>query len=110
MVFGVSKGRAAASFVELEGLQTLRPAKSASPERAANSTDGDDDDDAGLTLFRSVRKYSRVAAWTVALSSAIALTGFDISIVSNVSSLPEFQCVFACGRSRQLTTLAKSLN
>ncbi len=93
MVFGAPKGRAAASFVELEGLQTLRSAKSASPERGANSTD--DDDDAGLPFFRSVKKYSRVAAWTVALSSAIALTGFDISIVSNVSSLPEFQCVRA---------------
>lgn len=50
------------------------------------------DDNASLSFGQALRRHLRLAGWTLALSSAIVLTGFDINIVSNVASLPEFQC------------------
>jgi hypothetical protein len=48
--------------------------------------------DAGnLTLVRAIRKWPKVSAWSVAISSTIVLFGFDISIISTVSSITQFQ-------------------
>ena len=59
---------------------------------------GDDDsntggEDASLGIGQALRRYPRLAGWALALSTAIILTGFDINIVSNVATLPEFQYV-----------------
>lgn len=60
---------------------------------SGNSLGGDGDSDASLSIVQAGRQNPRLAGWTLALSTAIILTGFDINIISNVASLPEFQCV-----------------
>jgi hypothetical protein len=45
------------------------------------------------TLWKSIRKWPKVLAYSLGLTSGILLYGFDTSIVGNVSAIPEFQCV-----------------
>ncbi|TLS24975.1 hypothetical protein PpBr36_06926 [Pyricularia pennisetigena] len=47
-----------------------------------------------LSAIQAIRKWPWISAWQLALSSGIILTGFDLSIVSNVASLPAFQVQF----------------
>lgn len=42
-------------------------------------------------LWKSIRKWPRVLAYSLGMTSAILLYGFDTSIVGNVSAIPEFQ-------------------
>lgn len=44
-----------------------------------------------LSMIQAVRKWPKISWWCLGLTSAIILTGFDISIISSVASLPEFQ-------------------
>ncbi|EHA56503.1 hypothetical protein MGG_02346 [Pyricularia oryzae 70-15] len=44
-----------------------------------------------LSAIQAIRKWPWISVWQLALSSGIILTGFDLSIVSNVASLPAFQ-------------------
>lgn len=46
-----------------------------------------------IDLFRAIRKWPKVALWSIALSSTILLGGFDSVLVSNVASMPVFQYV-----------------
>lgn len=49
---------------------------------------GTDDE---TSLWKSVRKWPRVLGYSLGLTSAILLYGFDTSIVGNVSAIPAFQ-------------------
>ncbi|KAM5359700.1 hypothetical protein ACJZ2D_014269 [Fusarium nematophilum] len=49
------------------------------------------DDDVGLTLYQSVRKWHRVALYCVGMTSAIIMYGFDYVIVGSTSAMPSFQ-------------------
>ncbi|KAJ9610010.1 hypothetical protein H2200_006340 [Cladophialophora chaetospira] len=42
-------------------------------------------------LWKSIRKWPRVLGYSLGMTSAILLYGFDTSIVGNVSAIPEFQ-------------------
>ena len=42
-------------------------------------------------LWKSIRKWPKVLGYSLAMTSAILLYGFDTSIVGNVSAIPEFQ-------------------
>lgn len=44
-----------------------------------------------LTLWQAARKWPKVLGYTLGLTSAILLYGFDTSIVGNVSAIPVFQ-------------------
>lgn len=44
-----------------------------------------------VPLWQSMKKWPRVVAYNLALSSAILLYGYDLVIVGNVSSMPAFQ-------------------
>jgi hypothetical protein len=43
------------------------------------------------SLIGSVRRSSKTVAWCFALTLGILLYGYDLVIVGNVSSMPEFQ-------------------
>ncbi|KAL4928641.1 general substrate transporter [Aspergillus undulatus] len=45
----------------------------------------------GLSLLQSVKRFPKILAWCLALTSGILLHGYDLVIVGNVSSMPEFQ-------------------
>lgn len=44
-----------------------------------------------LSVIQAVRKWPKVSLWVFLQCASIILVGFDISIVSNVASLPQFQ-------------------
>lgn len=46
---------------------------------------------AHVPLWQSMKKWRRVVAYNLALSSAILLYGYDLVIVGNVSAMPAFQ-------------------
>jgi hypothetical protein len=43
------------------------------------------------SLIVEIKKSPKVAGYCLALASGIILYGYDLNIVSNVSSMPEFQ-------------------
>src|ERR1700753_535453 len=45
------------------------------------------------TLWKSIRKWPKVLAYSLGMTAGILLYGFDTSIVGNVSAIPEFQSV-----------------
>ncbi|KAH8901661.1 MFS general substrate transporter [Thozetella sp. PMI_491] len=47
-----------------------------------------------ISFSQAVRCWPRITIYSVALTSAIILGGFDISIISSVASLPQFQKVY----------------
>jgi hypothetical protein len=44
-----------------------------------------------ISFRQAIRCWPRITIYSVALTSAIILGGFDISIISSVASLPQFQ-------------------
>ncbi|KAL3455832.1 MFS general substrate transporter [Aspergillus heterothallicus] len=44
-----------------------------------------------ISLIEAVKQSSKTVAWCLALTSGILLYGYDLVIVENVSSMPEFQ-------------------
>ena len=46
-----------------------------------------------LSVLQAVRKWPKISAWCLAVSTGVILGGFDVSIISSVASLPEFQSV-----------------
>lgn len=44
-----------------------------------------------IPLWQSMKKWPRVIAYNVVLSSAILLHGYDLVIVGTVSAMPAFQ-------------------
>lgn len=61
---------------------------------ATRPGDNDNTSPTNLTVIQLVRKWPKVSGWVLALTTGIVLSGFDISIISNVASLPEFQYAF----------------
>lgn len=43
------------------------------------------------SVTQSIRIFPKTLAWCLALTSGILLYGYDLVIVGNVSSMPEFQ-------------------
>lgn len=58
----------------------------------ASPADTDDSPHGGhVPLWQSMKKWPRVIAYNLALSSAILLYGYDLVIVGTVSAMPAFQ-------------------
>lgn len=53
---------------------------------------------AKLSLWQAVRKWPKVAGYCLALTTAILLWGYDMAMVGNLASLPQFQYVFVFQR------------
>lgn len=47
--------------------------------------------EAHVPLWQSMKKWPKVIAYNLALSSAILLYGYDLVIVGTVSAMPAFQ-------------------
>ena len=47
--------------------------------------------DEKLSFVQSVRRWPRMTLYALALTAPIVLSGYDISIISSVASLPQFQ-------------------
>lgn len=50
-------------------------------------------EDAHLTLKQSLKKWRRVVIYSLCMTSAILMYGYDYVIVGTVSAMPSFQCV-----------------
>jgi hypothetical protein len=48
---------------------------------------------AKLSLWQAFRKWPKVAGYCLALTTAILLWGYDMAMVGNLASLPEFQYI-----------------
>ena len=48
-------------------------------------------DEKNMSLWKAIRRYPKVTAWSFAVSLGILLWGFDLVIVGTVSSIPAFQ-------------------
>ncbi len=46
-----------------------------------------------LSLWQAVQKWPKVAGYCLALTTAILLWGYDMAMVGNLASLPQFQYV-----------------
>ncbi|KAF2729957.1 MFS general substrate transporter [Polyplosphaeria fusca] len=69
----------------------------------------DEGDDERRTLWQSIKKYRKVVGYTIALTSAILLYGYDNVVVGTVSGMPKFQQDFGEYASRdQKWTLPSS--
>ena len=44
-----------------------------------------------LSLWQAMRKWPKVAGYCLALTTAILLWGYDMAMVGNLASLPQFQ-------------------
>lgn len=44
-----------------------------------------------ISVLEDIKRSPKVAGYCLALTSGIILYGYDLAIVSNVSSMPEFQ-------------------
>jgi len=44
-----------------------------------------------LSLWQAIRKWPKVAGYCLALTTAILLWGYDMAMVGNLASLPQFQ-------------------
>ena len=48
---------------------------------------------AKLSLWQAIRKWPKVVGYCLASTTAILLWGYDMAMVGNLASLPEFQYV-----------------
>lgn len=71
--------------------------KSELVEQVDNSIDEplQTNEDAHLTLKQSLKKWRRVAIYSLCMTSAILMYGYDYVIVGTVSAMPSFQCVLS---------------
>ncbi|KAL2827519.1 MFS general substrate transporter [Aspergillus cavernicola] len=60
-------------------------------ERTPSSSPPSQQQNTEPSLLDSVKRSPKTVAWCLALSSGIVLYGYDLVIVGNVSSMPEFQ-------------------
>jgi hypothetical protein len=60
-------------------------------ENLSPADTNDEPHTAHVPLWQSMKKWPRVIAYNLALSSAILLYGYDLVIVGTVSAMPAFQ-------------------
>ncbi|OAP60368.1 hypothetical protein AYL99_05370 [Fonsecaea erecta] len=68
-----------------KGPSTATPRLELSLQTAEQSVDDEP------TLWKSIRKWPKIVGYSLGLTSAILLNGFDTSIVGNLSAIPAFQ-------------------
>lgn len=58
---------------------------------AAEHLETGPDPDLDLTLWQSVKKYRRVVFYSLGITSAILMYGYDYVIIGTISAMPSFQ-------------------
>jgi SP family general alpha glucoside:H+ symporter-like MFS transporter len=49
------------------------------------------DKEQNMTLLQGLRLYPKAAAWSVLISTCIAMEGYDISLINNFYAFPQFR-------------------
>jgi hypothetical protein len=57
----------------------------------SQSTIGENAAEPKVSLWQSVKIYPKVVGYSLGLTAAILLYGYDLAIVGTVSAMPEFQ-------------------
>jgi SP family general alpha glucoside:H+ symporter-like MFS transporter len=63
---------------------------SASMAKATNNAKSGAEAEHRMTLLQGVRTYPKAIAWSVLISTCIAMEGYDISLVNNFYAFPQF--------------------
>lgn len=58
--------------------------------KATNNAKSAADAEHKMTLLQGIRTYPKAIAWSVLISTCIAMEGYDISLVNNFYAFPQF--------------------
>lgn len=66
------------------------PASDSSMTKVIQSAKAATDKEQNMTLLQGIRLYPKAVAWSVLISTCIAMEGYDISLVNNFYAFPQF--------------------
>ncbi|KAL5359857.1 hypothetical protein BJX96DRAFT_63324 [Aspergillus floccosus] len=67
-----------------------RQSSTSSVARIVQNAKAATDKEQRMTLFQGIRLYPKAVAWSVLISTCIAMEGYDISLVNNFYAFPQF--------------------
>lgn len=79
---GISSAENALADIERQG--------SVSMVKATNNAKAAAEAEHKMTLLQGIRTYPKAIAWSVLISTCIAMEGYDISLVNNFYAFPQF--------------------
>lgn len=67
-----------------------RPNSTSSMSKMVEDAKAATDKEQSMTLLQGIRTYPKAVAWSVLISTCIAMEGYDISLVNNFYAFPTF--------------------
>lgn len=67
-----------------------RPNSTSSMSKMVQDAKAATDKEQSMTLLQGIRTYPKAVAWSVLISTCIAMEGYDISLVNNFYAFPTF--------------------
>ena len=67
-----------------------RPNSTSSMSKMVEDAKAATDKEQSMTLLQGIRTYPKAVAWSVLISTCIAMEGYDISLVNNFYAFPPF--------------------
>ena len=67
-----------------------RPNSTSSMSKMVEDAKAATDKEQNMTLLQGIRTYPKAVAWSVLISTCIAMEGYDISLVNNFYAFPTF--------------------
>lgn len=58
--------------------------------KEVNNAKSGADKEQNMTLLEGIRTYPKAIAWSILISTCIAMEGYDISLVNNFYAFPQF--------------------
>ena len=74
-----------------EDISVARAASSTSSANAHKGENIETNEDVHLTLMESVKKWRRIVYFSLGITSAILMYGYDYVIIGTISAMPSFQ-------------------
>ncbi|KAF1816996.1 putative MFS alpha-glucoside transporter [Eremomyces bilateralis CBS 781.70] len=82
----------------IEGTPTIEPKEDVLPKETAKGLDfiirdakAATDKERKMTLMQGIRLYPKAVAWSILISTCIAMEGYDICLINNFYGFPEFK-------------------
>lgn len=72
------------AFGDVERQDTVSTAKATNNAKAATEAEHK------MSLLQGIKTYPKAIAWSVLISTCIAMEGYDISLVNNFYAFPQF--------------------
>src|SRR5699024_4265765 len=67
-----------------------RPNSTSSMRKMVEDAKAATDKEQSMTLLQGIRTYPKAVAWSVLISTCIAMEGYDISLINNFYAFPTF--------------------